>query len=237
MPLVIPCVDIQTGRAVRLFEGDPQRETVYFDSPLEAALHWTGLGASLLHLVDLDAATGRGENRAIIYEIARALGDLSVPVEVGGGVRSTESARELLEGGVRRVVVGTAAVRSPELVGELLSRYGPERIVVSVDARGMDVAVHGWAEGSGVRVEEVLSRLAQSGLETLIFTDVSRDGTLRGLDRELMGQVRALWTNTLIVGGGVANSDDIALLDELNIEGAIVGRAIYEGTLPYPLPS
>ncbi|WP_245588535.1 HisA/HisF-related TIM barrel protein, partial [Deinococcus pimensis] len=138
---------------------------------------------------------------------------------------------------VRRVVIGTAAVRQPELVGRLVERHDAERIVVSVDARGMDVAVHGWAEGSGVRVEELTARLSTQGLETLIFTDVSRDGTLRGLDRDLMATVRRLWTNTLIVGGGVADVTDVRLLDELGIEGAIVGRAIYEGTLPYPVPA
>ena len=233
MPLVIPCVDIQTGRAVRLFEGDPERETVYFDSPLEAALHWERLGAGALHLVDLDAATGRGQNRHDLFEIARGV---EIPVEVGGGVRDAETARTLLSGGVRRVVIGTAAVRTPQLVAALLREHGPERVMVSVDARGMDVAVNGWAEMSGVQVPDLLHRLAVQGLRTLIFTDVSRDGTLRGLQRDLMDAVRQLWRGELIVGGGVASGDDLALLDKLGIEGAIVGRALYEGTLPFPVP-
>ncbi|WP_424950881.1 1-(5-phosphoribosyl)-5-[(5-phosphoribosylamino)methylideneamino]imidazole-4-carboxamide isomerase [Deinococcus sp.] len=232
-PQIIPCVDIQGGRAVRLYEGDPDRETVYFESPLLAARHWADLGAPLVHVVDLDAATGRGENRQIIAEIA---GSLEVPLEVGGGVRDLKSVQTLLSLGVSRVVIGTAAVRRPELVAELLALHGPERIVVSVDARWPDVAVAGWAEASGVRVAEMTARLGEAGLETLIFTDVTRDGTLRGLDRILMGRVRQLWTNTLIVGGGVANLQDADLLGELGIEGAIVGRAIYEGTLTYPLP-
>ncbi len=230
-PLIIPCVDIQSGRAVRLFEGDPDRETVYFDSPLDAARHWVGLGAGLVHLVDLDAATGRGENRAVIAQITQELG---VPVEVGGGIRSREAAEELLRLGVDRVVIGTAAVKEPELVRELIAAHGPERVVVSLDARGLEVATHGWAQGSGVMVADLTPTLADAGLETLIFTDVTRDGTLRGLNRELMAQVRQLWTNTLIVGGGVANLDDVRLLREEHIEGAIVGRAIYEGTLPFP---
>lgn len=230
-PLIIPCVDIQSGRAVRLFEGDPDRETVYFDSPLDAARHWVGLGAGLVHLVDLDAATGRGENRAVIAQITQELG---VPVEVGGGIRSREAAEELLRLGVDRVVIGTAAVKQPELVRDLIAAHGPERVVVSLDARGLEVATHGWAQGSGVMVADLTPTLADAGLETLIFTDVTRDGTLRGLNRELMAQVRQLWTNTLIVGGGVANLDDVRLLREEHIEGAIVGRAIYEGTLPFP---
>ncbi|CAM4300502.1 1-(5-phosphoribosyl)-5-[(5-phosphoribosylamino)methylideneamino]imidazole-4-carboxamide isomerase [Deinococcus marmoris] len=231
-PLIIPCVDIQSGRAVRLYEGDPDRETVYFESPLEAARHWVGLGAGLVHLVDLDAATGRGENRAVIAQIVAELG---VPVEVGGGIRDRAGAEALLQSGVDRVVIGTAAVKNPELVAELIAAHGPERVVVSLDARGLEVATHGWAQGSGIGVAELTPRLADVGLETLIFTDVTRDGTLKGLNRELMREVRQLWINTLIVGGGVANLDDVRLLAEEGIQGAIVGRAIYEGTLAYPV--
>ncbi|MFC5849507.1 1-(5-phosphoribosyl)-5-[(5-phosphoribosylamino)methylideneamino]imidazole-4-carboxamide isomerase [Deinococcus petrolearius] len=236
-PLILPCVDIQSGRAVRLYEGDPERETVYFESPLDAARHWTGLGADFVHLVDLDAATGRGENREIIAQIVTELSGsgLDVPVEVGGGVRRREDAEALLALGVRRVVIGTAAVKNPELVAELIAAHGPGAVVVSLDARGLEIATHGWAQGSGIGVGELTPRLADAGLETLIFTDVTRDGTLKGLDRELMRQVRGLWPGTLIVGGGVRDVQDIRLLAEEGIEGAIVGRAIYEGTLPYPV--
>ncbi|WP_019586418.1 1-(5-phosphoribosyl)-5-[(5-phosphoribosylamino)methylideneamino]imidazole-4-carboxamide isomerase [Deinococcus apachensis] len=232
LPQIIPCVDIQSGRAVRLYEGDPDRETVYFESPLEAARHWVRLGAGLIHLVDLDAATRRGQNREVIRRITA---ELEVPVEVGGGIRDRAAAEELLQAGVERVVIGTAAVKSPELVQDLIAAHSSERVVVSLDARGLEVATHGWAEGSGVSVAELTPTLAEAGLETLIFTDVTRDGTLKGLNRELMRQVRQLWTNTLIVGGGVANLDDVRLLAEEGIHGAIVGRAIYEGTLPYPV--
>ncbi|WP_102125276.1 1-(5-phosphoribosyl)-5-[(5-phosphoribosylamino)methylideneamino]imidazole-4-carboxamide isomerase [Deinococcus planocerae] len=235
LPLVIPCVDIQSGRAVRLLGGDPDRETVYFDSPLDAARHWAGLGAGLVHLVDLDAATGRGENRGVIQQIAAELGGSGVQVEVGGGIRDRDTAEELLSAGVHRIVIGTAVVREPELVGELIRLHGPERVVVSLDARGLEVATHGWAQGSGLRVADLTPSLADAGLKTLIFTDVTRDGTLRGLDRELMRTVRRLWTNTLIVGGGVATLDDVRLLAEEGIQGAVVGRAIYEGTLGYPV--
>lgn len=231
-PLIIPCVDIQSGRAVRLYGGDPDRETVYFDSPLDAARHWVALGAGLVHLVDLDAATGRGENRAVIAQIVAELG---AAVEVGGGIRDRAGAEALLKSGVERVVIGTAAVKSPELVAELIAAHGPERVVVSLDARGLEVATHGWAQGSGLMVAELTPQLADAGLETLIFTDVTRDGTLKGLDRGLMQEVRKLWINTLIVGGGVANLDDVRLLAEERIQGAIVGRAIYEGTLKYPV--
>nr|WP_229684853.1 1-(5-phosphoribosyl)-5-[(5-phosphoribosylamino)methylideneamino]imidazole-4-carboxamide isomerase [Deinococcus roseus] len=233
MSLVIPCVDIQSGRAVRLYEGDPDQETVYFNSPLEAAQHWVKLGAPLVHLVDLDAATGRGENKAIIFEITRTLG---VPVEVGGGIRNFETAQALLEGGVKRVVIGTAAIKNPELVSQLIAAFGAERVVVSLDAKGGFVAVAGWGTSSDVSIETLCQDMGRRGLQTLIFTDVSRDGTLKGLDRELMVRVRQAWTEELIVGGGVRDVHDVALLRELGIEGAIVGRSIYEGTLPFPVP-
>lgn len=234
MPQIIPCVDIQGGRAVRLYEGDPDRETVYFASPVEAATHWARLGARMLHVVDLDAATGRGENRALVAQIARGVG---VPVEVGGGVRDFGAALALLDAGVSRVVIGTAAVRTPGLVAELIGAFGANRVVVSVDARGGEVAVAGWAQGSGLTVAALTERLLHEGLRTLIFTDVGRDGTLRGLDADLMAEVRRLWPHELIVGGGVANVDDVRLVERLGIEGAIVGRAIYEGTLPFPVPN
>ena len=163
-----------------------------------------------------------------------------MPVEVGGGIRERKRAEKLLSLGVQRVILGTAAISDPEFVSDLLDTHGPERVVVSLDARAenghLEVATHGWQQGSGVMVAELTARFAARGLETLIFTDVSRDGTLRGLDAELMAEVRQLWINTLIVGGGVQGLQDVALLSELGIQGAIVGRALYEGTLPYPLP-
>ena len=231
---VIPCVDIQRGRAVRLYKGDPNRETVYFESPLEAAQHWVGRGAGLVHLVDLDAATGAGGNREVILEIARKL---PVPVEVGGGVRSVETARALLEGGVAQVVIGTVAVSQPEVVDAVLERFGAGSVIVSVDARAGLVAVKGWAETSGVAATELAARVWAQGVRTLIYTDVSRDGTLEGLDEAPLEAVRAAWPGRLVAGGGVRDLRDIDLLERIGIEGAIVGRAIYEGTLELPIPA
>ncbi len=228
---VIPCVDIQRGRAVRLFKGDPKLETVYFEHPLEAAQHWAGLGAGLVHLVDLDAATGAGENRDIILKIAK---ELSVPIEVGGGIRSLEAARILLEGGAAQVVIGTAAVTNPELVAALLTDFGAGAVVVSVDARDGLVAVKGWLEASRVRATELAARVWAQGVKSLIYTDVSRDGTLEGLDRAPLEAMRAAWPGRLAAGGGVRDAQDLELLEDLGIEGAIVGRALYEGTLVFP---
>jgi phosphoribosylformimino-5-aminoimidazole carboxamide ribotide isomerase len=228
---VIPCVDIQRGRAVRLFKGDPNLETVYFESPLEAAQHWAGRGAGLVHLVDLDAATGTGSNRDAILEIA---GTLGVPVEVGGGVRSLEAARALLEGGIAQVVIGTVAVTRPAVVDQILERFGVGSVVVSIDARDGLVAVKGWAETSAVRATDLASSVWAQGVRTLIYTDVTRDGTLEGLDEAPLREVRAVWPGRLLAGGGVATVADLDLLERIGIEGAIVGRALYEGTLEFP---
>ncbi len=226
--LVIPAVDIQSGRAVRLFEGDPKQETVYYENPVEAALHWQTKGARMLHLVDLDAATGRGENRAVLREIAQSL---AIPFEVGGGIRSVEAAREVLTMGANRVVVGTVAVKAPEVLGRMLREFGAERVVVSLDARGLEVVVSGWAEGTALQVQNLSLRMWDMGVRTLIYTDVRRDGTLAGLDLEVVRKVRAAWPGFLIAGGGIASDADLEGLQNLGVEGAITGKAIYEGRI------
>jgi phosphoribosylformimino-5-aminoimidazole carboxamide ribotide isomerase len=226
--LVIPAVDIQSGKAVRLFEGDPEQETVYFENPLEAALHWQSQGAKLLHLVDLDAATGRGNNRNVLGQIAQRL---STPFEVGGGVRSLESARALLELGAVRVVVGTVAVKAPEVLAQMLGEFGPQQVVVSLDARGLEVVVSGWAEGTAVDARVMAQQLWTKGVRTLIYTDVRRDGTLAGLDLGIIEQLRAAWPGFLIAGGGIASDADIEGLNRLGVQGAITGKAIYEGRI------
>ena len=224
--LVIPAVDLQRGHAVRLYEGDPARETVYFEDPVEAALHWQARGARYLHLVDLDAATGRGHNRVALARIAEAL---SVPFEVGGGVRNRAAAWEVLALGADRVVVGTLAVRDPGAFRALLSELGPERVAVSVDARGLAVVVAGWQEGTGLTAPDLARRLWDEGVKTLIYTDVRRDGTLKGMDEAPVAAMRSAWPGTLIAGGGVGSDADLELLEGLGVDAAIVGRALYEG--------
>ncbi|WP_027875975.1 1-(5-phosphoribosyl)-5-[(5-phosphoribosylamino)methylideneamino]imidazole-4-carboxamide isomerase [Meiothermus cerbereus] len=226
--LVIPAVDIQSGRAVRLFEGDPRQETVYYENPLEAALHWQKQGARMLHLVDLDAALGRGENRAVLRTLAASL---AIPFEVGGGIRSLEAAREVLALGASRVVVGTVAVKAPEVLERMLGEFGAERVVVSLDARGLEVVVSGWAEETALRVQDLGLRMWELGVRTLIYTDVRRDGTLAGLDLEVIREVRAAWPGFLIAGGGIASDADLEGLRRLGVEGAITGKAIYEGRI------
>lgn len=227
---VIPCVDVRLGRAVRLLEGDPSRETVYHADPLSAARRFDALGAPWLHVVDLDAALGTGSN---LEPIAEACRGVSARVEVAGGVRSLAAAEERLAF-ADRVVVGTAAVREPALVRELLGRFGPERVVVSIDARGGDVAVSGWTEATGVRAADLAAAMHAAGVRLMIFTDVARDGTMAGVDPGPVGAVRDAFPGTLYAGGGVGSDADLELYESLGLQGAIVGRALYEGKVAYP---
>jgi len=230
MFLVIPAIDVQRGRAVRLYEGDPERETVYFTDPLDAARHWTGLGAGWLHLVDLDATLERGANTAVIAAIA---GAVEASVEVGGGVRSMEDAQRWLDV-VDRVIVGTLAVRRPDVVAAMVERYGPDRVSVSVDARGMQVAVRGWLEDTAIDAAELARTMYQRGVTNLIYTDISRDGTMRGVDPAPVTAMRDAFGGNLVAGGGVATDADLDLYERLWLQGAIVGRALYEGKISYP---
>lgn len=234
--VVYPCVDVQRGRAVRLTEGDPERETVYFEDPRAAAAHWVGLGARDLHVVDLDAALGSGDNRALVAELAAASAAAGARVEVGGGVRSRAVADAWLAV-VHRVVLGTVAVTDPDLVAALVADYGPDRVAVSVDARGGKVAVRGWTETSAVDATDLARAMAARGVRHLIYTDVSRDGTLQGVDPEPVRALRAAYPHVLVAGGGVARDADLDLYAALGLDGAIVGRALYEGTVRYPRAS
>lgn len=230
---IVPAVDVQGGRAVRLFEGDPDRETVYFERPIDAARHWASLGAETLHLVDLDAALGRGDNRDVIEPIAR---ELELRTEIGGGVRSVEAATTWLEL-VDRVVLGTVVLDAPDVVDTLLARFGPERVVVTVDAKDGFVAVRGWREVTDVAATNLARRMADAGVREMIYTDVGRDGTLQGVDPEPVARMREAFPHRLVAGGGVAKDVDLDTYERLGLDGAIVGRALYEGTIRYPRTS
>ncbi len=225
---VIPAVDLKGGRAVRLLQGRPDRATDYGD-PVEAALLWERAGASLIHLVDLDRALGQGDNREVLGRIAQAL---RVPFQVGGGIRSQEALREVLALGAGRAVVGTVAVKDPRLLEAMLAQAGPERLAVALDAKGLEPVVAGWQEGVALPLDRLLGEWAALGVRTLIYTDVRRDGTLLGLDPGPIAWVRDRWPHELIAGGGVAGPEDLELLAGLGVEGAIVGKALYEGRIP-----
>lgn len=227
---IIPAVDLQQGRVVRLFEGDPDQETVYYEKPLDAAQHWADLGISRLHLVDLDAALGRGDHRDVIRDIAAKV---DTKLEVGGGIRDLDTAREWLSV-VDRIVISTIAITKPEIVEALLSEFDAERIVVSIDAKDGLVAVKGWAETSQVAAFELARRVQAQGVTHVIYTDISRDGTMKGVDPEPISLMRKTFKHYLLAGGGVASDKDLELYESLELDGAIVGRALYEGKVGYP---
>lgn len=224
-----PAIDLRDGRAVRLYQGDYGKETVYSDDPVAQAVAFAEAGAAWIHVVDLDAArSGTPRNREIIAAIADAV---SVPIQTGGGIRDEASADALFAVGVSRIVLGTAALEQPELVRSLASRMS---VAVGLDARGREVAVRGWEEGSGRDLLDVAKEFADAGVEALIVTEIGRDGTLSGPDLVGLGDVLDSTELPVIASGGVGSLDDLRALDALRsggrrLSGAIVGRALYEG--------
>ena len=234
---IYPAIDLKGGKCVRLIQGDFAQVTTYGDDPVAMAQKWQDQGAHWLHVVDLDGArTGQSsdENVAAIKGIVDATG---LPVQVGGGIRSLEAAARILELGVARAVVGTAAAQNPELTGELLARFG-NNIAIGVDARDGMVAVHGWQEHSGETAIAFVRRLAGMGAARFIFTDIARDGMLQGVNLAALAQVAQAVPNIpVIASGGVATISDVDALHTLqaqsapNVDGVIIGKALYAGTV------
>ncbi len=229
---VIPAIDLRGGRCVRLRQGDFGRETVFSDDPLAIAQRWQQEGGPRLHLVDLDgAANGEPAHLQVISSIVNAL---DIPVQVGGGIRSAESAKAWLDADVDRVVIGTAAVRNPAMVAEVCRVHGAGRVVVSVDARDGMVALQGWQEASELSALELASRMAGLGVERLLYTDIARDGMLTGPDLETNASLVKATGMAILASGGVSSVDDIRGLAPTGVEGVIVGRALYTGAVSLP---
>jgi phosphoribosylformimino-5-aminoimidazole carboxamide ribotide isomerase len=229
-----PAIDLRDGRCVRLYQGDYDRETVYGDDPVGQATAFAAAGAPWVHVVDLDAArTGEPRNRPVVAAVAAALAAGGTPLQVGGGVRDDAAADALLDAGVRRVVVGTAALDDPAWVRRLAHRH-PGRVAVGLDARGRDVAVRGWVESSGRDVVDVARQFEDAGVAALVVTEIGRDGTLAGPALDQLAAVLAATSIDVVASGGVGTLDDLRALDGLSaggrrLAGAIVGRALYEG--------
>jgi phosphoribosylformimino-5-aminoimidazole carboxamide ribotide isomerase len=229
--LIIPAIDIKDGRCVRLFQGDMDKETIYFDRPIDAARHWLKEGATFIHVVDLNGAV---EGRPVhTREVEALCKETRLSVELGGGLRSTESVETALALGVSRVVVGTGAYDNQEFL-RALCRHFPERIVVGIDARDGKVAVKGWTETTSMDAVELAKRCQDDGASRIIYTDISRDGTRAGLNVEETAKLARAVRIPVIASGGVATLDDIRSLVSLEKEGVeavIVGRALYSGAL------
>ena len=226
---VIPAIDLRGGKCVRLYQGDYNRETVFSDDPLEVARRWVGQGASRLHVIDLDGAkSGEQPNAEAAYRIAAEAG---VPVQLGGGIRSVESARQAIERGIDRVRLGTAAVEEPDLLRELVDELGPERVVVTVDARGGKVALKGWTETSEVEAEQLIWDMRKVGVGRYLYTDISRDGTLTEPNFDALEELTAMSDVKIIAAGGISSVEHLLRLSEIGVESAVVGTAIYTGDI------
>lgn len=233
--LIIPAIDIRGGKCVRLFQGDYNRETVYGDSPAEQAVRWEKEGAHIIHLVDLDGAKAKQPvNLDAVREICSAV---HIPCELGGGIRTLEDARKAFDAGVYRIILGTVACENPKLAKEFVSEFTAERVVVGIDARGGCVAVNGWLENSGVDAYELVLTLQEMGVTRFIYTDIATDGALSGPNCDAIAALCSRVPRCgVITSGGISSARDITALRELrknNLEGAIVGKALYDGKTTY----
>lgn len=225
---VYPAIDMVGGRAVRLKQGRADDVTVYGD-PLEMARRFCEEGAIYLHMVDLDGAfTGAGGNKSIALEIARTL---PIKIQLGGGIRDMDTIDMLLSGGIERVILGTAAVRDPALARAALKKYGSDRIVIGIDARDGRVALQGWVEGSNVNPCDLALGMKDAGARYIVYTDISRDGMLSGPNVDSTRELVRASGMDIIASGGVSTEEDILRVRDAGCEGAIIGKAIYEGRL------
>lgn len=229
--IIFPAIDIRGGKCVRLTEGRFDKETVFADCPADMAKKWASAGAAYLHLVDLDGAlAGKPVNTAAVKEILRAA---QIPAQLGGGIRTIEGVREALALGVSRVILGSAAVRDPELVRLACTEFG-DKIVVGIDARDGIVAVDGWGVSGDVGAEELAKEMAAAGVKRIIYTDISRDGTLSGVNIAATAKLAGAAGIPVIASGGVSSLEDIRAVKRAeggNVEGVIVGKAIYTGAV------
>lgn len=226
---IYPAIDLKKGRCVRLRQGDPNQETVFSDDPVAMARHWVEQGAEWLHLVDLDGAfAGNPQNAQAIEAIAKSL---SIPIQLGGGLRSIEQIRAAFKLGIRRAIIGTAALENPKLVPEACLEF-PDQIAVGIDARNGFVAIRGWKVISDKLAKELAFEMEDLGVSVIIYTDIKRDGTLEGPNLEAIQSLAGSLTIPVIASGGVSSLEDITAIRQISdsgVEGVIVGRALYEG--------
>ncbi len=231
---LFPAIDIRGGKCVRLLKGDFEQETVFSDSPADMAAEWESQGATFLHLVDLDGArAGRPQNLETVKAI---LAKVKIPVEMGGGIRTMDDVREVLALGVQRVILGSVAVHDPELVKAACAEFG-DRVVVGIDAKNGMVAVEGWAETSNLEAPVLGKMMADAGVKTIIYTDISRDGTLAGVNVEATVEMAQKSGLQVVASGGIKNIEDIRALkayEKEGIAGAILGKSLYMHTLSLP---
>ena len=229
--LIIPAIDLKEGKCVRLYQGDMNKATVYSDDPVATALHWQSEGAERLHVVDLDGAiAGTGVNTKVIRQICKAL---SIPVQVGGGLRTVEAVERLFFSGVHRAILGTVAYRDPTVVAAACQRF-PGKITVGIDARNGKLAVQGWTENTALEAVDLAKQCERMGVSEIVYTDISRDGTEQGVNIEATLALARALSLPVVASGGVASIQDIQQLAQFEakgIKGVIVGKALYTGAV------
>ena len=222
---IIPAIDIKNSKCVRLYKGQMEKETIYFENPLDAAINFQKNGFSRLHIVDLDGAVkGSLENLNVLKNIKE---NTEFILQYGGGIRSYEKAKKILDLGINYIIIGTMAIKSPETLERIANAY-PGQIIVSLDVNGENVAVSGWKEDSEVNVFDAIKNLIAIGIDTFLITDISKDGTLEGPNVELYKKINALYNINLIASGGVGSMKDLEKLKTIGIKNVIVGKALYE---------
>lgn len=223
---IFPAIDLIGGQAVRLEKGDYNKKTVFNSDPVAVAVGFKNAGAEYLHLVDLDGAkSGKTDNYNVIREIVNKSG---LKVEIGGGIRNIDTVEKYLETGVMRVIIGTAAITNPEFLDEALSKYG-ERIAVGVDIKDGKVAIKGWTETVDITCEDFIEKMQNKGVKTVICTDISKDGMMSGTNLELYKSLSEKFTMDITASGGVSTMEDVKTLNDMNMYGAILGKALYVG--------
>ncbi len=228
MMILFPAIDIRDGKCVRLIQGDYDQEIIYNDSPTAMAMEWEKQGADYIHVVDLDGAkTGNSLNREAIQAIAKSV---SIPVQVGGGIRTMEIIDAHIASGVSRVIIGTAAIQDKPFLKQAVEKYG-DKIAVSIDARKGFVATDGWTETSDVLAVDLLNELEEIGVKTVIYTDILKDGMMQGPNFHELEMMDKASSIDIVASGGVSTEEDIVQLRELNLYGAIIGKALYEGKI------
>ena len=224
---VIPSIDLMNGQVVRLYKGNPEHKTVYSNDPISIAKKWENAGADMIHLVDLDATLGLGSNFELIKKIVSCV---SIPIEIGGGLRSESLILDALDI-VNRVVIGTFAFKEPELLQKLLTKLGPEKIVISVDHKDGLIVTHGWQSTTDISLIDSMNEFLHVGFTEFLLTNVNRDGTLEGPDLEFLKQACDLEKANVIASGGISNINDISKVKENNAWGVILGKALYENKI------
>ena len=225
---IFPAIDLKNGKCVRLYQGEFNSSKIVAEDPLKAALNFAKQGAEYLHMVDLDGAlSGTMEN---INSVNKIIKDLNIHIQLGGGVRSLDTIEMLLKKGLSRVILGTAALNNPSLVKEAVKKYG-DKIAIGIDARNGYVAVEGWQTNSKIEYIDFAKQMESIGVKTIIYTDISRDGTLSGPNFEATGKINDMVTCNIIASGGMKCIEDIKKLKKMNIYGAIIGKALYSGDI------